>query len=295
MKPNTPNPALGGPSLQHEFRLGEWVVQPQLNLITSLNGTVHLEPKMMELLVYLAQHRGEVVSKDQLIQRVWANAYVEDAVLTSAIWKLRQALGDDAQNPLYIQSIPKRGYRLIADTGNDERDPRTLDSESQDQPTSRGKGLAGILALALLLILTITLKPWNLFTGRPGFLGTLGAVPSVTLLYFDNLTGDLQGEVWAAGLTEAVIMELAKLRTLSVKSRLQVLPFKGNTPDLATLREVLGVDVFLESSLQKVGEDLESQLSSSMRAQAITSGPRDTTGTPRISSGYRTKSLGKSP
>jgi DNA-binding winged helix-turn-helix (wHTH) protein len=76
---------------------------------------VHLEPRMMELLLFLAQHPGEVVGKNEIIDSVWDQQIVANSALTRCLTLLRQALGDDARNPTYIETIPKRGYRLIAE------------------------------------------------------------------------------------------------------------------------------------------------------------------------------------
>ena len=96
-----------------DFRIGSWLVEPSLNSVTC-NGKVHrLEPKMMEVLVYLAQNQRVVVSKEQLMRVVWPDTFVTDDVLTRCVSELRKALEDDAKEPRVIQTIPKRGYRLL--------------------------------------------------------------------------------------------------------------------------------------------------------------------------------------
>jgi len=97
------------------FTLGEWLVQPQLNRLSRSDGDdVQLEPKMMDVLVRLAQSPGEVVSRNALIDAVWPEVFISESVLTRAIAGLRRALGDDARKPRFIETIAKRGYRLIA-------------------------------------------------------------------------------------------------------------------------------------------------------------------------------------
>ena len=96
------------------FRVGQWLVQPQLNLIQGPGGDTPVEPKAMEVLVCLAKQAGEVVAKEQLMQAVWADTFVTDEVLTNSIWELRKAFHDDAKNPKVIQTVFKKGYRLIA-------------------------------------------------------------------------------------------------------------------------------------------------------------------------------------
>jgi hypothetical protein len=94
--------------------------------------TVHLEPKIMEVLVYLAEHAADVIPKEQLLRSVWADTAVTDDVLTRAIFELRRVFDDDVRTPRVIQTIPKRGYRLIA--------PVVFDSERTRAATDTSNG-----------------------------------------------------------------------------------------------------------------------------------------------------------
>lgn len=98
-----------------DFRLGGLLVEPDLNRLTRGGESVRLEPKMMDLLVLLARRAGEVVSKDDIVAGVWEESFVTDSVITRAVAGLRHALGDDARSPSFIETISKRGYRLIAE------------------------------------------------------------------------------------------------------------------------------------------------------------------------------------
>jgi len=95
------------------FRLGPWVVRPNLNSISREGRTTRLEPKMMEVLTYLSQQSGNVVSKEQLINAVWRDTFVTDDVLIRCISELRRAVNDDPKKPRFIETVPKRGYRLL--------------------------------------------------------------------------------------------------------------------------------------------------------------------------------------
>ena len=110
------------------FRLGTWEVRPRRNELKSGEETRHLEPKAMNLLVFMTSNAPEVVSKNAIIDSVWEGRIISEGTLTNTIAELRRALGDDARHPRYIETIPKRGYRLIAtvepissSTGDDER------------------------------------------------------------------------------------------------------------------------------------------------------------------------------
>jgi Tol biopolymer transport system component/DNA-binding winged helix-turn-helix (wHTH) protein len=109
--------------VREDFRLGEWLVQPKLVRLSKPDRALHVRAKVMDLLVYLAQHHGEVVSKDDLLRDVWGTEDVSESALTRTVAELRQAFGDDVNEPSILQTIPKRGYRLIApivvDVGTD--------------------------------------------------------------------------------------------------------------------------------------------------------------------------------
>jgi len=99
----------GGP-----FRLGDWFVEPSLNRLSRDDTTIQLELKVMDVLVCLAERAGEVVTRQEIVDRVWATEFISDNTLTHAITELRNALGDDARNPSFIETIHRRGYRVIA-------------------------------------------------------------------------------------------------------------------------------------------------------------------------------------
>jgi Tol biopolymer transport system component/DNA-binding winged helix-turn-helix (wHTH) protein len=100
-------------SMAGKFRILEWVVQPELNRMGKGDESIHLEPKIMQVLVELAESQGEVVSRDALLEKVWEGTFVSDDVLTRSVVELRKIFGDDSRNPRVIETIPKKGYRLI--------------------------------------------------------------------------------------------------------------------------------------------------------------------------------------
>ena len=119
--PQVPDAA---PGLPPAFQLGEWWVDPMLNRISRDGHNVQLRPRAMDVLVCLATSNGEVATKQHLIDTVWRTEFVTENALTHVIAELRTELGDDARNPSYIENIPRRGYRLIAEiSGADHREP----------------------------------------------------------------------------------------------------------------------------------------------------------------------------
>lgn len=135
--------------MSDEFRLGRWLVQPSQNTISNKGKTSRLEPKMMEVLVCLAESPGETVSKEQLIRKVWGDTFVTDDVLIRSISGLRRALEDDPKAPRVIDTIPKKGYRLLENVERGEPVPLSLPARESEWPSRWWFAAAASLGLAL--------------------------------------------------------------------------------------------------------------------------------------------------
>ena len=98
-----------------KFQLGEWTVEENANLLFQSDARVRIEKRVMAVLIELIAANGAVVTKDALLKAVWQGAIVSDHSVANAVSDLRRALGDDRRNPRYIETIPKRGYRLLVD------------------------------------------------------------------------------------------------------------------------------------------------------------------------------------
>jgi DNA-binding winged helix-turn-helix (wHTH) protein len=140
--------ALPHRAVQKGFRVGEsHHVDPSLNSVTGPAGINRLEPKVMQVLVCLAEDAGEVVPKDRLMRSVWPDTFVGDDVLTRCISELRRAFGDDVKEPRFIQTIPKSGYRLIAGVSSN--------GEHRTPPRQEGVKAFGTLHVPPKLALTV--------------------------------------------------------------------------------------------------------------------------------------------
>lgn len=117
-----------------DFRIAEWLVQPSLNRLSCGEREVQVEPKLMDVLVYLAENAGRVVSKNDITDAVWPELFITESVITRSIAGLRRAFGDDAKNPRFIETISKRGYRLIASVAG----PSTSSTHRTGPPSPRG-------------------------------------------------------------------------------------------------------------------------------------------------------------
>ena len=102
------------PGESRVLRIGDWRVDPELDELSREGQTIRVEPRTMQLLLYLAAHAGRVVDVQQLLNEVWSNVVVTQGSVYQAVAQLRRILGDDSEHPKYIENLPRRGYRLIA-------------------------------------------------------------------------------------------------------------------------------------------------------------------------------------
>ena len=96
------------------FRVGDWLVEPRLNRLSRGEESIQIELKMMDVLVCLAERAGELVTRREITDTVWATEFITEKTLTRAVAELRRTFGDDAKHPRYIETIHRKGYRLIA-------------------------------------------------------------------------------------------------------------------------------------------------------------------------------------
>ena len=136
-----------------DLRIGDWRVEPELNRVSRAGVTVRLEPRVMDVLVSLAEHAGAVVPRSTLLDAVWAAQFVAANTLTHAICEIRRAFGDDPRDPTYVETIPKRGYRLIAPVTRSARRRRstvpcryTVIIDGQKVPLDQGEHVIGRVA-----------------------------------------------------------------------------------------------------------------------------------------------------
>ncbi|MCB1773356.1 MAG: winged helix-turn-helix domain-containing protein, partial [Gammaproteobacteria bacterium] len=147
------------------IRIGDWILLPDLNLIRHVerSAEVRLEPRHADLLSHFAAHAGEVLSADDIIEHVWNRQVVTDQSVYQAIAKLRRAVGDNANAPSYIETVPKRGYRLIAAVtaatdGTDRATPPPVTTDGSAAPPRRHRLGMALVALALVAVLAAVLQ-----------------------------------------------------------------------------------------------------------------------------------------
>jgi TolB-like protein/DNA-binding winged helix-turn-helix (wHTH) protein len=234
--------------LRHGFRVGAWDIEPLRGAITGPNGEAHhLEPKVMDVFVFLAEHPNELVTRNQLLDVVWTGQVAADELLTRAISELRRALQEDPGDPTYIETVPKRGYRLIGEVlplADIKPEKKGARFKSFANFTGRRLDFIVILLLCVGLLLFAYEKWW---TDTPPEL-------SIAVLPFENLSADPEQEYFSDGISEEILNLLAQVESLKVIARHSSFSFKGQAVDIATMAEQLNVRHLLEGSVRRSGD-----------------------------------------
>ena len=199
------------------FRVGPWVVKPAANRIRGPDGMVRLSPKAMDVLVALGARPGEVIPKDELLSAVWDQEFVTEDVLKHAVMELRKAFGDSASDPRFIETIPKRGYRLIAAVSPALPAPIAADAPAprgEAAPQARGRKRWRVLIAGLLVAASVGVAA-SRWEHEPPPAPDEGPIRLVAL-DFDDLSPRRDQGYLAAGISDLLRTELASLSGLRV-------------------------------------------------------------------------------
>jgi len=204
-----PDPLVG------DFRVGDHTVRVREGRLLGPAGETRVEPRVMDVLVYLAGRAGEVVLRGELLDALWPGQVGADESLTRCISQLRQALGDERGSPRFLETVPKRGYRLVAEV------TRLNDSDGHEAP------------------------PADAPAAPPR---------SIAVLPFANLSDDPRNEYFGDGLAEELLGALSKIDGLRVAARTSAFAFKDRREDAREIAERLNVAVLLEGSVRRAGK-----------------------------------------
>jgi TolB-like protein/DNA-binding winged helix-turn-helix (wHTH) protein/Flp pilus assembly protein TadD len=234
---------------------------------------IRVQQQPLKLLEILLGRPGEVVTREELRSRIWANENFGDfdQAVNIAIAKLRNALGDSAESPRYIETLPKRGYRFIAevsviDTGTRPKAQESaLGNRTEVEPGLQDQGVAPTVApkrwpwpkrrtmVALVAVLSLSFLAIWLF--RAWHRSSAG-IRSIAVLPLDNLSGDASQDYFSDGMTDELITDLAKIKALRVISRTSVMRYKGTHTPLPEIARTLNVDAIVEGSVLRSGEQV---------------------------------------
>lgn len=238
---------------------------------------LRLPRQSFQVLVLLVQCPGELVSREKLRERLWpADTFVDfDHGLNAAVNRLREALGDTAEEPRFIETLPRRGYRFIAALKELEAVSESavhsgfaVAEEPPVVPIEHPAGEAGVtsqarpglrkfwivvlaLAAAFAIVLGLNLRAWR---ERLLTRSTSPRIRSLAVLPLENLSGDPNQDYLADGMTEELTTDLAKISTLRVISRISAMKYKGTKKALPQIASELKVDAVIEGAFQRSGD-----------------------------------------
>lgn len=263
----------GPPDTRKIARFGAYEVDARNGELRKFGMRVKVPVQPFQVLTLLLEKRGELATREELRDKIWPSGTFVDFEnsLNKAVAKLRAILNDDPSSPRFIETVPRRGYRFLApvefiETGidlggtngsaplslnghNTSSPVETLASApAQSQPRIEKKVVllvAGTLVLALLLAVALFFqrhapRPW--------------VANSVAILPFENLSGDPAQDYFAAGMTDEVISDLAKIKSLRVAPSSSVWRYQSGKKPLADVARELGVDALVQGSVTRVGE-----------------------------------------
>jgi len=243
------------------FRFGVFEADLDARELTKLGKLLPLQEQPFQLLAMLLEKPGVLVTREELRARLWPQTVVDfDHGLNKAISKIRDILGDSAENPRFIQTVARRGYRFLADvsvvnTGEVAAAPpenASVDSPTLDPAPARQRpSAAWAMAGAALLLITAGMVIWIRSTSNHS---SLPSIRSLAVLPLENLSGDASQDYFSDGMTDELITQLAQVPDLRVISRSSMMTYKQSHKPLAEIARELNVQAIVEGSVLRSGD-----------------------------------------
>jgi TolB-like protein/DNA-binding winged helix-turn-helix (wHTH) protein/Tfp pilus assembly protein PilF len=266
-------------SQTRRIRFGAFEVDLSSSEVFKHGIRIKLQDQPFQILTILLERPGEMIPREELRRRLWTNdTFVDfDAGMNAAIRRLRDALNDSADQPRYIQTLPRHGYRFIAEvatvdgphhravaetrSGHADRGSLDLPNDSIEPvsatvvagaKSARMRWLVGFgLTVGLATLITIGTVGWRhrLFATHAS-----NGIQSIAVLPLQNLSGDSSQDYFADGMTEALISNLAQIKSLRVISRTSSMHYKGTKEKLPQIAKELNVDAVVEGVVVRSGD-----------------------------------------
>ena len=243
------------------YRFGVFEVDGRTGELRKHGRPVKLRGRPFDILLLLLAKRGDLISREELRQQLWqADTFVDfDHGLNSSMNRLRDALGDSAENPRFIETLPKRGYRFIAPINVVEPSPLAAAEPVGPPAVVEAQPYFAVSAPSRLVLLTaigalaiaVVVAALYLRIGRPAHSGS--SKMTLAVLPFENLSSDADQDFFSDGFTEEMIAELGKLDPdhLGVIARTTTRLYKNAKKNIGQIRQELGVDYVLEGSIRR--------------------------------------------
>jgi TolB-like protein/DNA-binding winged helix-turn-helix (wHTH) protein/Flp pilus assembly protein TadD len=265
-------------------QIGAWVADPGDDSLTRAGERVKLEPRMMKLLLRFAKEPGVVVSQEQLLESVWSGVVVSTASVYQSISQLRKVLGDIDDTPQYIETVARKGYRLIAPVApatlktpepppeltassaatSAPADPRTEPAPGSPAAEVRvsQRRLTPIVVVLVALLVFASLAYWKFRSPTPSLqaaavnAATNSILSAIVVLPFVDMSPGGQEQAFCDGLTEEMSNWLAQIPTLRVVARTSAFEFRNKNEDVRSIGKKLGTSHVIEGSLRRAGNKM---------------------------------------
>ena len=228
---------------------------------------LQITPKAFDVLCYLVEKAGSLVTQDELLDALWPKTYVNPEVLRKYILEIRRVLGDRPEKPTFIETVTKRGYRFVARVTDENfahqpgpsapdgtrESPGSQTTPPEQEGSSNNATLRVLGVTTLLLIIAAIAAAGYFWPARIKVKAPSSSNTSIAVLPFADLSPGKDQEYFSDGLTEELITNLAKIPGLKVVARSSAFQFKGKNEDLRRVGQMLGVATVLEGSVRKDG------------------------------------------
>jgi TolB-like protein/DNA-binding winged helix-turn-helix (wHTH) protein/Flp pilus assembly protein TadD len=246
------------------LRFGVFEADLRTGQLTKHGRRIRLQEQPFQLLAILLEKQGELVTREELQARLWPHTTVDfDHGVNKAISRIREALGDSAENPRFIETVARRGYVFLADVTAVHQAKSKLVADPDAKPAETGGGdgkmsrllrrpiVLTVSCFAIAVVLAASLlwlfSPWK---------HAEGGINSLAVLPLENLSNDPSQEYFADGMTEELIAELGQIKALRVISRTSVMSYKSVHKPLAEIARELNVEAVVEGSVLRAGDQV---------------------------------------
>lgn len=246
------------------YEFGQWRFDPDQNKLSNNDQVVHLERKATEVLHYLLQRPGETVSIDDLLGSVWSDRVVEPNVVHRNLSRIRHALGDNPQSPLYIETISKRGYRTIAQVTRMTLKSPTREAQAEPDPQKHRESEAGVgvsrlrrlWPLGAATLFGLVLSAYFLVQNPTTRLTKHVASNSLAVLPFEDLDPNGKNSYFTAGTHEEVINRLFQISDISVIARSSTIQYTNTIKTAQEIAAELGVGHILSGTARYMDDQI---------------------------------------
>jgi TolB-like protein/DNA-binding winged helix-turn-helix (wHTH) protein/Flp pilus assembly protein TadD len=222
---------------------------------------VPIAPKAFDVLRYLVENPGRLVTQDEILEKLWPETYVNPEVFRKYILDIRKILGDRPDKPEFIETVTKRGYRFIAPVIDEAPLPDLVMQQevvagtgaSEQKKRSRTHYLLKFAIIPIFTVVVVAATADHFWFARSRVTRSLLNAKSIAVLPFVNMSPAKDQEYFSDGLAEQLIHELAKVSGLKVVGRSSAFQFKGKNEDLREVGRKLGVANILEGSVRREG------------------------------------------